>query len=504
MSAFRIAPFGATELYEALSNPHCSPSTVSINGVVQYLLRYLTDVSSTTMVVEENYVDADYLDDVSAFYVKCFAPYSSRCKRVHFFAGPLIGEATFRASVIDGNVAPERFPAQYLGFVVARPLPSAVVGRTVLANYPSDSGRRNYLAIREYRANLFGVSFSLQSLAFQQQDRALAACATVALWSCFHQTAKLFNTTAPSPATITRSAVKVVQSRPIPSKGLEIYQMCDAIREVHLEPEVYQPTQGLPISSLIYSYLQLGQPVILGVEIEGNGLHAITVTGYSLRTTQVIKHEAGFERSLAIQSIGSRIDELYAHDDQVGPFSRISIVDASALGEFIHLKGSWTCGSPARPAKLEIRSIIIPTYHKIRLGYADIYAWVTKISFFLALTALENPEWDIYLTSSNKFKERARSLADTTIASKEEILFGSHPKYIWCAKLTDATGLILEILFDATDIYGSLPAYKMVWGSLPIRNQLHSFLTVTSQDIINQALGERLAAFLLANTMPLP
>jgi hypothetical protein len=373
----------------------------------------------------------------------------------------------------------------------------------VLRHYESDGGRRHYSAVRDYQANLFGIAFPLHSLAFQQQDRALAACATVALWSCFHQTAKLFNTTAPSPANITRSAVKVVQSRPIPSKGLEIYQMCDAIRGVNLEPEVYQPTQGLPICSLIYSYLQLGQPVILGIYIEGHGLHAITVTGYSLRQNCVIAHEAGFGRSGAIPSVGARIDEFYAHDDQIGPFSRISVRDATKVGEFVHFIGSWTFGNPVQDSRLDIRSIIIPTYHKIRLGYADIYAWVTKISFFVSTLTLVEPEWDVYLTSNNTYKERARSSPETTVPSKSEILFLSHPKYIWCAKLRDTSGLVLELLFDATDIYGSLPAYFMAWGSIAVRDELHTVLGSTPEDVLLEVLGERLNAFLFENTLPI-
>jgi hypothetical protein len=121
----------------------------------------------------------------------------------------------------------ESFQKSYLGFTVARPLPGAVIGRTALITYPNDGGRRHYTALRAYKANFFGIELQVQSLAFQEQDKALAACATVALWSCFHKASELFQTPAPTPAEITRAANRLVnQVRPLPSHGLEVHQMC--------------------------------------------------------------------------------------------------------------------------------------------------------------------------------------------------------------------------------------------------------------------------------------
>src|SRR4029077_8601062 len=161
-----------------------------------------------------------------------------------------------------------------------------------LTTYPDDGGRRHYTALRTYTANFFGIELHVDSLAFQEQDKALAACATVALWSCLHKASELFQTPRPTPAEITRAANRLVnQVRPIPSQGLEVHQMCTAIRHIGLEPEVIEPKQNIPLASLIYSHLRFGNPVLLGVEIEGLGLHAITLTGYSLRPTRHLQTE---------------------------------------------------------------------------------------------------------------------------------------------------------------------------------------------------------------------
>lgn len=164
-------------------------------------------------------------------------------------------------SIIDGQTETQILQNTYLGFVVARPLPAALIGRTVLVTYPSDSGRRNYTGIRTYNVNLFGISLTVKSLAFQEQDTSLAACATVSLWSCFHKTRDLFNTSTPSPVEITRSATRyLMTTRPFPSRGLRIEQICNAIAGVGLDPEVYPVSPDLPLVSLAYSYLRLGLP----------------------------------------------------------------------------------------------------------------------------------------------------------------------------------------------------------------------------------------------------
>jgi hypothetical protein len=158
------------------------------------------------------------------------------------------------------------FCNSYLGFIVVRPLPRAIIGRTILATYGSDGGRRNYTCTRKYKVNLFGIELSIEkSLAFQEQDTVVAACATVSLWSCFHKTSDLFGTLSPRPAVITQAANQVVpQARSFPSNGLVVQQMCNAIRYVGLEPEVIdvkRAKKNLPLITLIYAHLRMGSPI---------------------------------------------------------------------------------------------------------------------------------------------------------------------------------------------------------------------------------------------------
>ena len=108
-----------------------------------YLAGYLSAVGARSIVVEPVYVEGDYLDDFASYYVKCFTPYERFCKRVHFFSQPLSNSLLLKLITKKLTEADEeRIRASYLGFCVVRPLPDAIVGRTILRTYPPE-GRRH-------------------------------------------------------------------------------------------------------------------------------------------------------------------------------------------------------------------------------------------------------------------------------------------------------------------------------------------------------------------------
>ena len=192
---FTIQEFSAGHLYQALSNEYCAADEVAQQERAQYLFGYLRTLNALTIVTEYEYTDHDYLDDYATYYARCFRSYERRCKRLHFFAAPLSQE-TFLAALTGNSLSAEEVQLQevYLGFIVARPLPDAIVGRTILTPPPNNNGGRHYTCTLDYAANLFGLELKVRSLAFQEQDTVLAACATVALWCCFNKTRELFGT----------------------------------------------------------------------------------------------------------------------------------------------------------------------------------------------------------------------------------------------------------------------------------------------------------------------
>jgi hypothetical protein len=460
------------------------------------------------MVVEAEYTDADFLDDFSEYYVRCYPNYSRRCRRLHFFRkAPLVDDAFSR--LVRGAATKEEedaFRQSYLGFIVARPLPRAVIGRTVLRTYESNGGRRNYTCTRKYPVNLFGIPLSVDGLAFQEQDTVLAACATVALWSCFQKTAALFGTRTPTPAAITNVAGQALHlGRPIPSHGLISFEVCRAIRHYELEPELIdlrdRRFRSVPFISLLYGYLRMGLPVILGVEIEKVGRHAIALTGYSFsrerqHTAETIELAEG-RGSQHVPLSGLHISAFFGHDDQIGPFSRLKVVTPKSGSEgeprTIYLESSWIDPDTKRILKLSPMQVIIPVYHKIRLTFVDVYRWVTV--FLPALRyhfgTVEPLEWDVYLTFSNDVKGLMRKSALRKDDFLESLLVDPHPRFVWRAILKFGEVGLVELLFDATGFARSFPLYRVVWHSQDFASKMKWILEHPSLSMILNDVGSR-------------
>jgi hypothetical protein len=501
---FKSEPFTEETLYDALSdNKRFSASEVANHPRARYLYGYLKDIQTRTLVVEKEYVDGDYLEDFVAFYSTCFQGYKRFCKRIHFFDITLTDDELLK--FIYGELLEldeKRIKSSYLGFLIARPLPKAVIGRTVLKTYDHEKnfGCRYYTAVRKYTANFFGIDLVIeQSLAFQEQDKAVAACATVALWSAFHKSAKLFGTPAPRPAVITRNANQIVRdARLMPSPGLSIDQICHAIRLVGLEPETFDITKNTPLISIIYGYLQMGLPIILIAEVAQQGstrpkeiqpeqnslglLHAITLTGFSLRNDSCTCRDSIFDNNKRtyIDTKGKYIDELYGHDDQYGPFCRMFVKPQFDLGK---RTSSIVLEMPNNRLYMP-KQLIIPIYNKIRVSCANIITIVAGLGNFLKIILGDGEEtqieWDIHLTQINDYKKQLRVSNDN--GKYNFLLLRSHPKFIWRIILIYKENTTLELLSDATEMPGAFSIYELFWHDEEFKNIIHYLMEITQEN----------------------
>lgn len=450
-----------------------SPSEISKKLHTIYFQEYFDRIGAKTIVVENEYVDRDYLEDFSEYYVRCFQDYKRKCARLHFF------KCAFQDSDFDecllrksDSLTVERLQDDYLGFIVLKPLPRTIIGRTCLITYPEE-GRRYFPATRCYVANLFGLRLKVEhSLAFQEQDSVVAACATSALWSIFQATGQLFQHQIPSPSTITNNATKILtkDQRAFPSPGLTSIEMAHAIKGVGLEPFPVNVANHYWLKATLYAYLRAGIPMMFGfdlVDVSNStsryiGKHAVAITGYSIgHPTPCPLENTGFLLK------ATRIDKIYVHDDQVGPFSRM-VLD----GKIIELPGgkrassiltSWQGDDGVIGGKRAVSDILlIPLYHKIRILFGAIHDAVFEFDRLLrvAISAifpgraaeLEQLEWDIYLISVNDLKRNVLHCESLDDDIRRCLLMQSFPRFLWRASLWVNSSIKFDLLFDATDI----------------------------------------------------
>jgi hypothetical protein len=436
-----------------------------------YFHDYFGCIDAQTVVVENEYVDRDYLEDYSEYYVRCFQEYPRKCTRLHFFKND------FTFSIFEkcllGNediLTPTQLQENYLGFIVVKPLPRTIIGRTCLITYPQED-RRYFPATRCYVVNLFGLRLRVEhTLAFQEQDSVVAACATSALWSIFQATGHLFQHQIPSPATITNNATRMLttEQRAFPSAGLTPLQMAHAIKSIGLEPFVVNVSNHFSLMTTAYAYLRAGIPMMLGFQLVDVsnpnssyvlGQHAVAITGYSFGR---VAPEALDGTDFILRA--TRIDKIYVHDDQVGPFSRM-VFDGKALSlsgkQIPSILTSWRGDDEVIGSRRAIPYILlIPVYHKIRIPFSAIQDVVYNFDQVLRVLKVTTDgadscpqlfEWDIFLVSVNTLKEQIQ-LGEIAEGARRDLLFQSLPRFLWQASLLLNSCVKLDLLFDATDI----------------------------------------------------
>jgi hypothetical protein len=174
------------------------------------------------------------------------------------------------------------------------------------------------------------MSFKVKGLAWQQQDTAVSACATIALWTMLHSSAFDDHHAIPTTADITRYAHRSFSfgRRTFPSKGLNIMQTCEAITESGLEPVICQGDiekqdnvvgfSRARFCSVTASLIRSGYPVLLTGKLERHGHHAICAVGFRECAPPIPR-----PRQVELQDQG--VSYFYVHDDNIGPNVRLKV-----------------------------------------------------------------------------------------------------------------------------------------------------------------------------------
>lgn len=485
-----ILPYSDTNLANALANKYTPPEVITSKNHFIFLTGYLShsDMNAKTIVIENDYISKDFLHDYASYYALCFEQYSKFCKRVHFFSINFT-EEEFKERILGKEEDNKVFWESYLGFVVVKPIPVTVIGYTVLKTYASshDFNARNFWGVRKYKVHFYGNEVELISLAFQEQDSVLAACATTAIWSMLNKASVDFHTILKSPSQITKDADNLSHdgSRLFPNKGLDLFQICKAIFNSGLVSELKQDNyllkdaDGKSISKVVSNrhtkkilnaYSPIGIPIILVINVPHlttYGLHAITVSGFKQNAPTLIAPQQ------EISWLSDNIEKFYAHDDQWGPFARIEFKDEAELIT------PWTTFHKENWATY-VTNIVVPVYPKIRISYEEIEAIVLgldrMLSFFFGNQIIADLVWDIKIDFSENVKA---DIKKSSLDNSEKIirLAKSLPKYLWVSTCYIGDNKVFEFTFDATNVkYGMIGEDFICYLTSDVKPILSDFL----------------------------
>ncbi|MBS0425840.1 MAG: hypothetical protein JSR41_00980 [Proteobacteria bacterium] len=495
-----------------------------------YLTKYLGVLATRSYVVEADYEDDGFLGDYAGYYVNNHKAPARFTHRVHFFSqspAALRTQWTRAMNMPQGSDASE-LARGYLGFMVVKPLPAAVIGRTCLRTPPrnpaSDAAVRAYPVLRHYNVNFHGLRLHVESVAFQEQDREIAVCATAAVWTMMHALPALFTThRIPSPFEITVSGwdgriqpMAGEIARKFPSSGMDLKQIVGCLRDLGVEASVIAvPAQGRCEKLLehVAALLPAGYPVLMvgslytpdraGTALNARGLHAAVILGYS--------HTKSFRAG----AWSERIDRLFIHDDTLGPFCSFRVKEmaqtefgrllegspapaAAALEKRLKDLGPAKAGTaaaattayltnaPADDAGLEgeITSVVVPAYlvvpvHvKQHLPYTSVRDLADQLTLWYEKGAYQAYgsgnapaiSWSVVLRESGGFKADILATTWLPAAEKEAILCKSTPRLLWVLKFSGLESGqqevdFLQVVLDATSLQQSCDVERVLINS---------------------------------------
>lgn len=295
---------------------------------IDYIFNYLHKMEAESVLLELGYVDKDYLEDFSRYYVKRFGNAGHQCARMHFFSKPVDHQAINRILTAESD-APElvqELNQAYLGFMVIKPLPKTFIGKTCLKVMSDDhwqAGKLKRRLSREYKVDLFGIELSVTSIAFQEQDKVVAACASTAIWSALHTLSWRDVRGIHSCSEITVNAINHIDgsSNSFPNKELTNKQILrsldvEGLRH-HSENLKKQKLSEADFLATVTGHIDSSLPLlIMGAVFEVDARKVLT------------PYDAGH----AVCVLGYKVDAervVYVHDDRLGPYARAKLVKLS-------------------------------------------------------------------------------------------------------------------------------------------------------------------------------
>lgn len=427
------------------------PSKLGNSHQAQNIIDYLNSLGVQIAILEDLYIDRDYMIDYQRFFCRSFENIPKVTKRLHFFSKDVSHD--FK-SLFENYCEESRNNLQnhYLGFVTVRPIKDInnepLIGRTLLEPYPSLING-NHLRI-ENKISLFGINLVIHSAPFQAQDQGVSACATIALWTAFRSLKNLFDIPSLSPVEITEASTSYPSpGRIFPQRGLSFEQMITGIRSINLDVEVINAvplSQIIPeivpeivpsiipndhhITTAIKAYIDMDIPLIAALSLKNDceiiGHHAAVITGYKCDSN-------------------GKITELYVHDDQIGPYSR-TLPDS----DFRRWINSWTTSNQC--SVLELEKLIVPIYHKIRQVFLGIY--IRQLETIIRITEFLDDDIDVnlFLSSVQKYKTDLLEY-NNNISNKIESSTKALPRFLWILRVTHQNQFLYDEVFDGTAIY---------------------------------------------------
>lgn len=528
---------------------------------VDYLFNYLVILKAKSVLLEQSYVDKDYLEDFSRFYVKRFGNDGHKCARLHFFASAV--DHRHITSILEqgegANDAISTLNDDYLGFMVIKPLPRTFIGKTclkVMPNEHSNEKSKQRLA-RQYKVDLFGIPLTVNSIAFQEQDKVVAACATTAIWTALHSLTWRETRSIPSCSEITINAINHIpeSSNSFPSKQLSNKQILRSldVEGLRYHAESTEAQNRADFLQSVIAHIDSSLPIILTGDVFNRGSDAEAepakaegdVSGDMVQSCQegADSPELISRGGHAICIVGYKVDTheqvLYVHDDRLGPYARAKLVRLKdyVLKNAVDVRNQeWALGLQKmsensndweEPHELIVPLIsVVPCDKKARLPFVYVHETCNLIAQMAmdelrarlgSDQALDSDVFKCHITlreissirqeflkhSAERQVRDKDSMSEVSDANYEQwqaeklaFLTGGYARLQWQAKFAYDGHSLFTVLFDASEIPQGNAVSAIYVEDITIGNMVLDAFRTADPDKIEANSGHFLQSFI--------
>ena len=283
----------------------------------------------SAILIEHDYIDKDYRSTFYNFYAKMGRPYRQDCVRLHFFDE----DVAFTELPLDLKGPDFWLEQHYFGYIVLRPTIAATLGRSLLSPRIRIGARGDVIQAR-HKVHLLGYTLSVWGFPSMAQHADIAVCAHVSCWAILrHYSEQFAQHRELLMHDITMLAKPLDPGGLTPSLGLNLYEAERIFQAAGCYPLMivreWDEDAGEWVDddrffAQMLSYLDSGFPLFVSLQSEAmdNEGHAIVLAGYEWRDGTEDSREGS-------SHVWSQVNSLLAVDDNMLPYSSVSIGDGS-------------------------------------------------------------------------------------------------------------------------------------------------------------------------------
>ena len=252
---------------------------------------------------------------------------------------------------------------------------------------------------------------------YQKTD--ISVCAHVATWSIIRYFGNKYKNYADVCMGDVIQKTPEYMNRKVPSKGLNLLQIPEILRQFGFSPLVIQQITGKEneFYEELIAYIESGIPLI-GVMTKKQ--HAVSILGHGSINYTLLNQKTG----QGLISNSELINSVIINDDNYLPYIEVT-------------KKSLPSQNSLASYNIEdIDYAIVPLYDRMQIEYGVVKTRITDYINTGNLDYISDKVVRIYITSSNSLKKKTLKSDTMNNELKNIIIHLNMPKFVWCVDIS--------------------------------------------------------------------